>query len=423
LSRERFRIAEGEQRTVDIVDQTLSGLLDGVDHGAATVVTLGTTMAARKLWQRIGRRARRAGRPLGEDERALLAAEPGQQVPVAALRQLLQAIPPGELSGPVVHGSYLHVEGDYVVGGKDRVEGDKVINYGWPAPAAGGELPAGAPLRAEHGAGQPAGAGRLDVGIITVLSEETRAVTAALDAAGRCRSQMGPAGLRFREAELGGGRPGLRVVATQALDRGQRSAVLAFEQLRRHYAPATVVLVGIAGGISPEVRPGDVVVVHEVIYYDMRKERPDGIVHRGQARPVPAAARRAINAFFSDNGEPYRALLHGPDGVARACHVLPGPIGSGEAVVACESSEIRRYLTEVNDKTLALETEAGGVAQAFYETAGTAAAGAGWLAIRGISDDAGAGKDDSYHEIASWHAAGILRMLLPYLQPEEGSLR
>jgi adenosylhomocysteine nucleosidase len=124
-----------------------------------------------------------------------------------------------------------------------------------------------------------------------------------------------------------------------------------------------------------------------------------------------------INAFFSDHGEPYRATMQGPDGVARACRVRPGPIGSGEAVVAFEGSEIRRYLTGFNDKTLALETEAGGLAQAFYETAGTAAAGPGWLAIRGISDQAGAAKDDAYHDIASWHAAGIFRQLLPYLAP------
>jgi len=115
----------------------------------------------------------------------------------------------------------------------------------------------------------------------------------------------------------------------QALDRGQRPSVTAFRDLHQHYAPATVVLTGIAGGIHPAARLGDVVVAQEVIYYDLRKERSsDQVVHRGQARPVPAATRRAINAFFSDHGEPYRTTLRDPTALraaAERCRDQSGP--------------------------------------------------------------------------------------------------
>jgi adenosylhomocysteine nucleosidase len=259
---------------------------------------------------------------------------------------------------------------------------------------------------------------RWDVGVITVLSEETRAVAAVLAAAGTCRKQTHPNGLRFCEADIGTTGGHVKVVATQALDRGQRPAVIAFESLRQHYAPAVVVLVGIAGGINPAVRLGDVVVVQEVIYYDLRKESLHEIFRRGQARPVPAAIRRAINDFFSYHGEPYRASIEDQDGTLRTCNVLPGPIGSGEAVIAHKDSDVRQYVASFNDKTLALETEGGGLAEAFYEMADVTSAGSGWLAIRGISDHADAAKDDSYHDIASWHAATILRQLLPYLKPD-----
>ena len=404
---------------MDIVDQTMSSLLDGVDHGAATVVTLGTTMAARKLWDLIRRRAKRAGGPLGEEEQALLAAEPGQAVDVGALRRLLQAVPRNDLASPAPHGGYFSIAGDYVVGNKEHIEGDKnVYTFNVSGPVA--DIPTASaghwPERAGTRSATPR-TGQWDVGVITVLSEETSAVTAMLNTAGRCREQAGPGGLRFCEAEIEARGQNISVVALQALDRGQRPAALAFEHLRQHYGPATVALVGIAGGINPVVRLGDVVVVHEVISYDVRKERPDQIVHRGQARPVPAATRRAINAFFSDHGEPYRATIQGPDHSARTCHVLPGPIGSGEAVIACKDSEIRRYLTGFNDKTLALETEAGGLAEAFYEAAGTTTSGTGWLAVRGISDLADARKDDSCHQVASWHAAAVFGQLLPYLKP------
>jgi len=259
-------------------------------------------------------------------------------------------------------------------------------------------------------------AGQWDIGVITVISAETRAMTTVL-AAGDYRKRTSPSGLRFHEAHIDTAGSQLAIVATQSLDRGQRSAALAFEQLRQHYDPAIFVLVGIAGGISLAVSLGDVVVVQEVIYYDLRKETPGGVFRRGQSRPVPAATRRAINDFFSDHGEPYRATIQDQAGTTRTCKVLPGPIGSGEAVIADQDSAIRQYVTAFNDKTLAAETEAGGIAEAFYEMADASPPGGGWLAIRGISDRANADKDDFYHDIASWHAATIFREMLPYLRP------
>lgn len=256
---------------------------------------------------------------------------------------------------------------------------------------------------------------RWDVGVITVLSEETSAVAAVLGASGQCQVRVHDSGLRYREAYLGSSNSGISVVATQTLGQGQQSAVIAFERLREAYAPATVILTGIAGAINPIINLGDVVIATGVIHYDQRKETPAGIARRGQEIPVPARTRHAINAFFSDHGEPYRATIPGSQGITRACAVRPGLIGSGEAVVADQNSPIRSFVSTFNEKTLALETEAAGIAEAFYEAADTLAAGTGWLAIRGISDSADAAKDDSYHEIASWHAAAILRQMLPYL--------
>jgi adenosylhomocysteine nucleosidase len=274
--------------------------------------------------------------------------------------------------------------------------------------AAPGPQTHGAP-----GSGRPGT--RWDVGIITILTEETQAVTAMLTAVGPCRARTTHSGPRFHEAHLTTAGKHIRVVATQALDRGQRPAALACERLRQLYAPAVIVLVGIAGGISPAVSLGDVVIVEEVIYYDIRKETPAGVVRRGQSRPVPAAIRYAINNFFTDHGEPYQAIIDDQGQVPRTCKVLRGPIGSGEAVIADARSSIREYVAAFNDKALALETEAGGLAEAFYETAGTTSAGRGWLAIRGISDHADTAKNDACHDTASWHAAAICQQMLPYL--------
>jgi adenosylhomocysteine nucleosidase len=253
---------------------------------------------------------------------------------------------------------------------------------------------------------------RSGIGVITVLSEEMNAVSAALGAAGHCEKLVRD-GARFYEATIGSGGVSVHVVATQALRVGSVPTSLAVDRLRRYYDPSVVVLVGIAGGIHRDVDLGDVVVVREVIYYDSRKETPGKVFRRGYTRPIPAAVLHAVNDFFSSNGEPCVGRGEDPDGIRRDYKILPGPIGSGEAVIADPGSDIRRDIAAFNDKTLAVETEAGGLAEAFYETAGADAGG--WLAIRGISDHADADKNDAYHEIASRHAAAVLLRLVPFL--------
>jgi len=253
---------------------------------------------------------------------------------------------------------------------------------------------------------------RSGVGVITVLSEETNAVAVALGSAGHCEKQIRD-GARFYEATVDSGGIQVTVAVTQALHMGSVPTSMAVDRLRRYYDPSVIVLVGIAGGIHPAVSLGDVVVVREVIYYDSRKETPGKVFRRGYTRAIPAATLHAVNDFFSSNGEPCAGRSEDPDGIRRDYKILPGPIGSGEAVIADPGSDIRRYIAAVNDKTLAVETEAGGLAEAFYETAGADASG--WLAIRGISDHADAEKNDAYHEIASWHAAAVLLRLLPFL--------
>jgi adenosylhomocysteine nucleosidase len=256
-----------------------------------------------------------------------------------------------------------------------------------------------------------------DVGVITIVSEETRAVFDALDhAAGSCQKRTLAGGLRFYEANVPADGQRASVVATQALEQGQRAAVITYNQLFEHYRPSCVALVGIAGSISPRAQIGDVVVVRDVIYYDARRETPDGPARRGQEHHVPAHIRRAINAFFSDRGEPHRVShQHGPDGNRCSFNVMPGPIGSGEAVITDGNSPIRSYLTDYNEKVLAVETEAAGVAEAFYSQAGNIPPGHGWLAIRGISDGANPDKGYAFHGSASDHAAVVLLELLPYL--------
>jgi len=252
---------------------------------------------------------------------------------------------------------------------------------------------------------------RWDVGVITILPVEASAVRVALNLR---PERVG--GLYFDRGEVDadGGRP-VRVAATRTLTQGQRSAVMAFDHLRRHYDPKVIALVGIGGGISRKVSVGDVVVATRVVYYDLRKELPTHTQHRGEEKEAPATVGHAVNAFFTEHGEPADCTIADPGGTSRTHRVFNGLIGSGDAVIADHGSEIVKYLAGFNDKILAVDMEAAGLSQACHEQSAASGRLQGWLVIRGISDDAGADKNDDYQAVAAWHAATTLRRLLPYL--------
>lgn len=249
---------------------------------------------------------------------------------------------------------------------------------------------------------------RWDVGVITVLPAETHAVQDAL------KLKLKKAGgLHFYVGKLKADDRSAKVVATRTLAPGQRSTMAAFDHLRRHYDPKVVVLVGIGGGIHPDVLLGDVVVATRVVYYDLRKETTTGTRHRGEEREAPAEIGHAINCFFTEHGE--SAELEGLGNTVHPFRVLTGPIGSGDAVIADRDSEILKYLARFNDKILAVDTESGALGQSCHEQSAMSGRLQGWAVVRGISDDASHHKNDDYHRIAALHAAVVLRRLIPYL--------
>ncbi|GHC55844.1 5'-methylthioadenosine/S-adenosylhomocysteine nucleosidase family protein [Streptomyces flavofungini] len=247
-----------------------------------------------------------------------------------------------------------------------------------------------------------------DLGVVTVLSVETRALIAALSRRGTQRKTVTARRERFREFRWAdAGRP-VRVAVTQALHPGQLSAGSAVAALRDAYAPRFLALVGIAGAIHPDLRLGDVVVAQEVVHYEPRKVTPEGIRRRGRSHPVAAEVQHAVNDFFTEHDEPW-PLPGAGDHRARR-----GPIGSGEAVLADTEAAERAYLRQYNEKVLAVETEGAGLAEAVY--AGPAhGAPEPWLIVRGMSDTAGPDKDDQHHAVAARNAAEVFCALLPHL--------
>jgi adenosylhomocysteine nucleosidase len=265
-------------------------------------------------------------------------------------------------------------------------------------------------IGAQYGADRrPRRVRRADIGILTVLTEELTAVVDMLQSHSEFRTGQQPGGWQTFHAQVAAEDRMLSVVATQTLDRGPRSAAVAFNRLQDTFRVPLVLLVGVAGGIRPGLRIGDVVIADEVIYYDARRETADGPRRRGQSQPMSPALRHRMNEFFRR----YRGGVPLPEG--GSVRVVRGPIGSGDAVVTDADSDIVSFLRRFNEKTVAVETEAGGVGQAFYEQIDHETGLRGWLTVRGISDLADAAKRHDRHQIAADRAALVTDRLLPLL--------
>jgi adenosylhomocysteine nucleosidase len=247
-----------------------------------------------------------------------------------------------------------------------------------------------------------------DIGVLTVLREEIRAVVGILQRHENYRTAPLPGGPQVHRADVAVEGGALHVVALQTLEPGPQSAAAAYHLMRSAFRPPVVLLVGIAGGIRADVAVGDVVVSDEIICYDARRETPSDPRRRGKSHAMTPAMRFRVNEFFRRNGPV--VSLH-PGGSFR---VFRGPVGSGAAVLTSGSSDIREFLRRFNENTLAVETEASGVGQAFYEEMSGQQL-TGWLTIRGISDLASRSKTQDCHQLASDHAAVVMDRLLPLL--------
>jgi len=249
-----------------------------------------------------------------------------------------------------------------------------------------------------------------DVGVLTVLTEEMRAVLQRLRRYPDLRPVplAGGADAYVVTVPAHGGE--LRVAVLQTLEPGSRSAIEAYHRLRDEFQPRVVLLVGIAGGIREDVAIGDVVIGDQVVYYDARRETEQGPRRRGQSQPMTPFVKERLNAYFLryDNSVPV------PGGAMR---VHRGPIGSGDAVITHRESGITSWLRGYHEKTLAVETEAAAVGHAFYEDVDADQNLLGWLTIRGISDRADRHDWEERRSFASDRAALVMDLLLPLLKP------
>jgi nucleoside phosphorylase len=245
-----------------------------------------------------------------------------------------------------------------------------------------------------------------DVGIVTVLMPEARAVIERLSRHGSMQERWDQASLRaFYSGRIQEGTSEISVVMTQCVDPKATSATAACHALIREASPRVLILLGIGGGISDDVALGDVVIANQVVAYDNRKESSEGIAYRGEAWKLSVAAKNMLHSFFA-NESPDRNGSY-------SLHT--GPVGTGGAVLGYKKSKTRKWLLHYNSKLMAVETEAEGVEQYFYESEDLQRLKT-VLVIRGISDKADEEKDDKWHGIASANAIDAVARMTPWIK-------
>lgn len=254
----------------------------------------------------------------------------------------------------------------------------------------------------EHGP-DPNDGEPIDFAIVTALRVEREAVRQRLDIAETIQEEGDPHTYYAGYVAIPGSAERYRVVLLMLLGMGNDEAAASTTRLVQRWRPASVLMVGIAGGVRGEVELGDVVVADFAYYYELAKLTEVG----EQLRP---------QQFFSDRQLYGRALAYeatewkadisvprpGSIGAeAPQPQVHFGPIASGDKVIADRNTLPR--LLDACPKMLAVAMEGAGVARGASHFSPSPR----FLEIRGISDFADAEKNDNWRDYAANSAAAF----------------
>ncbi|WP_433604269.1 purine phosphorylase [Dactylosporangium sp. CA-139114] len=233
--------------------------------------------------------------------------------------------------------------------------------------------------------------------VLTAMNLEYDAVRARLD---NPRVHRHSAGTRFEIGRLhGGGRVALGLVG-----KGNHPAAVLAERAVTAFDPIAVLFAGVAGGLWPSIRLGDVVVGSQIYAYHGGTSEDDGLKARPRAWEVPHGAGQIAQHLIRTGG--WATGL--PAGPVPAVHF--GPIAAGEIVHDSAVSEQARWVRQHYNDALAIEMEAAGVAQAGHLNGSLPV-----VVVRGISDRADGTKTtsdgQSWQPRAATHAAAFATAL------------
>lgn len=238
-------------------------------------------------------------------------------------------------------------------------------------------------------------------GLVVILTALDLEYAAVRDQLTDLHVRRHPAGTRFEVGRIS--QSDCRV-ALGLVGKGNHPAAVLAERAMAEFSPAAVLFVGVAGGLWPNIRLGDVVVASKIYAYHGGTSEDDGLKARPKAWEIPHEADQI--AHHVDRS----AAWHRGIPVDAAPKVHFGPIAAGEVVQDSGISEHARWIRQHYNDAVAIEMEAAGVAQAGHLNRALPV-----VVVRGISDHADGSKaatdGQDWQPKAARHAAAFATAL------------
>lgn len=167
---------------------------------------------------------------------------------------------------------------------------------------------------------------------------------------------------------------------------GKVNAAMTTTLLIEHYKPKQIIFTGIAGGVNPDLQPGDIVIANKTAHHDMGTVWPEGLFRRGVRsrldgfenpiffRGDPHLIKLAVQASSLAALESIKTLKG-----EREPRIIRGIVVTGDSFIASadKCAELRKKL-----EADAVEMEGAAVAQICFQRE------IACLVIRSISDNA-----------------------------------
>jgi adenosylhomocysteine nucleosidase len=268
------------------------------------------------------------------------------------------------------------------------------------------------------GAGVSAAAESARDPVTVILGAQTREI-AMLREELEDREEHDILGLRYWEGRLVGRRA---VVARMAS--GKVNAAMFATLAIEHFKPAEIIVTGIAGGLNPELGPGDIVIARRVVHHDTGRIHPGAFEYRGSRNPIRGGRHPVFMeppTYLLDIAQ--RAVkqtelipIAYKDRVSTAPHkvrVIAGTVATGDTFVASDDKrdELRDHL-----KADAVEMEGAAVHQVCKSL------DVPCIVIRSMSDmaDNSAITDlQTFADVAAANSAHLVREILRLLKERE----
>ena len=218
-------------------------------------------------------------------------------------------------------------------------------------------------------------------------------------------------GIRFVSGKLNG----QQVVVTWT-GVGKVNAAMTTTLLIEHYKPKRIIFTGIAGGVNPDLQPGDIVIAEKTAHHDMGTVWPEGLFCRGVRsrldgfenpiffRADPDLIKLAEQASDQAGLESIKTLKGD-----REPKIMRGVVVTGDSFIAStdKCAELRKKL-----EADAVEMEGAAVAQICFQRQ------IACLVIRSISDNADEGAvldKQTFYIMAARNSASLVAELVGLL--------